>query len=180
MHTIARLPAIFDGTLNICINDLDHLVTVRNIVLVLIAKSLPPMEAADLILHLWYSAFITPEIYATLQKEVLPWIETINEGVTNIPDDDQTIGWSKFRLYITMHTSMWKGQPAYVKGDPTFGTQKAQETGDRVLTLAGADWLEALLYKQQPGWRVSSSKYRKDGLLLPFGANQENFTVPNP
>ena len=34
--------------------------------------------------------------------------------------------------------------------------------------------------KQVQGFRAPTEKFRKDGMLLPFGASRSGFNVPNP
>jgi hypothetical protein len=42
------------------------------------------------------------------------------------------------------------------------------------------DYLERALYTKPPSWRVCNIKFRKDGILLPFGTSRKDFDTPNP
>lgn len=42
------------------------------------------------------------------------------------------------------------------------------------------DYCERALYAQLRGWHLGMMKFRKEGLLLPFGASTALFNVPNP
>ncbi|XHG09041.1 hypothetical protein AWENTII_012120 [Aspergillus wentii] len=50
------------------------------------------------------------------------------------------------------------------------------------VTLASSrtDFRDRLMYRLPPSWRLAKLRFRKDGVLLPFGDSREDFTVPNP
>lgn len=56
MSTVNGLPDTYGGTMTCVLNDKYINVVARNIVMLLIAAQLPPAEAAEVILHVWYSA----------------------------------------------------------------------------------------------------------------------------
>lgn len=65
LNTINVLPPDYTGKLTILMNDRDQYVTLRNILILQILARVPnKRRAADLALHLWYSAFM-PMVYQT-------------------------------------------------------------------------------------------------------------------
>ena len=54
MKSINGLPDTYAGICTCVINDKDQAVVARNVVMLLVALLLPPVQAADLILHVWY------------------------------------------------------------------------------------------------------------------------------
>ncbi|KAL8670788.1 MAG: hypothetical protein Q9168_004686 [Polycauliona sp. 1 TL-2023] len=68
MLTVNGLPTTYEATMNCILNDISIRVVARNIVMLLLAAQLPPVEAAEVILHVWYSARLTKGMSAVIDK----------------------------------------------------------------------------------------------------------------
>ena len=68
MSTINGLPKTYEGETTCLLNDKNLNVVARNVVMLLIAAQLPPVEAAETILHVWYSARLTKGMLAAVDK----------------------------------------------------------------------------------------------------------------
>ena len=71
IHTVNNLPLNYSGKLTILLDDVQPSVAIRNLVLLLLlGDTSDPAQAAELAVHLWYSAFVTPshhhQLYAHL------------------------------------------------------------------------------------------------------------------
>lgn len=83
IRTINCLPEDYTGKLNVLLNDKQSFVVLRNIVLLEILGTISDKrKAADIALHLWYSAFI-PQEYAA---EMLPLVMSIASTEAAIHD----------------------------------------------------------------------------------------------
>ncbi|KAF7958784.1 hypothetical protein EAE96_002317 [Botrytis aclada] len=51
---------------------------------------------------------------------------------------------------------------------------------DTTLSPSRRDNLEREFYIRPPAWRVCATKFRTDGILLPFGHSRKDFDKPNP
>jgi hypothetical protein len=63
MTTINGLPSSYQGQCNVIVNDLDSLLTARNILILALASLNPDGIDTDTIIHLWYSASLTQKMY---------------------------------------------------------------------------------------------------------------------
>jgi hypothetical protein len=68
--TVNGLPEDYTGQLDITINDVAPFVTIRNILLLSLLRKIPDArKAADVALHVWYSAFLPPEYHLLLAQQ---------------------------------------------------------------------------------------------------------------
>jgi hypothetical protein len=68
--TVNGLPEDYTGQLDITINDVAPFVTIRNILLLSLLGKIPDArKAADVALHVWYSAFLPPEYHLLLAQQ---------------------------------------------------------------------------------------------------------------
>jgi hypothetical protein len=68
--TVNGLPEDYTGQLDITINDITPFVTIRNILLLSLLGKIPnTRKAADVALHVWYSAFVPPEYHLLLAQQ---------------------------------------------------------------------------------------------------------------
>jgi hypothetical protein len=77
VKTVVELPPSYNGTCEIVLNDKDDYLVSRNAILLLVAFVFDPKEAAEIMIHLWYSALIPKEMLQALQNKVFPLIEAV-------------------------------------------------------------------------------------------------------
>lgn len=70
MVSVIALPEAFDQTCICVLNDRDTVVNCRTIVRLLILMFLQPPVAAELVLHVWYSARLTSGMIQSLHRSV--------------------------------------------------------------------------------------------------------------
>lgn len=73
IRTVNKLPKDYTGKLTVLLNDRENFIVLRNILLLnTLATISDKRKAADIALHLWYSAFIPQEYYTELLSPSLP------------------------------------------------------------------------------------------------------------
>ena len=86
VKTIADLPATATQRIHAAINDREFAVVARNAILLLFALNSPnsaatnsssPLDTAEALIHLWYSAFLPAKVVSTVQEVVKPLIADV-------------------------------------------------------------------------------------------------------
>lgn len=80
IRTVNALPETYTGKLTILLNDRDNALTLRNLLILLILGHVAnPARAAELAVHLWYSAFVQASHAAGIMTLVLSVIEELKK-----------------------------------------------------------------------------------------------------
>jgi hypothetical protein len=156
----------------------------QNIILVLVAFRFPPEEAAPIMIHLWYSALIPSSVLVALRAKLLPLIHEVCVQADHqpyVPVFEMVFEKNKASLRIELTREEWHRVRKYLQVPRRLSATTAAENRHEV-TLAPSrkDELHRFLYAQPRYWRVSSVKFRTDGILLPFGCSRKEFDTPNP
>ncbi|KAK9443069.1 MYND finger family protein [Metarhizium brunneum] len=184
LRTLADLPNDFCTRVSVVVNDRDFNIVARNIImLLLLLMDDDPQRAADHIIHIWYSAFITEELSRTLQGQILKLVEGVcHETTLKQPDDlfPKTFSFTRGRVRLVLTKRSWDALQSILK-PRNLTLQKAQDVR-RAVTLAPsrADYRERAFFRQDPSSRFGSFRFRSDGILLPFGLPRKAFSTPNP
>jgi hypothetical protein len=166
------------------INDRDFDIVARNVILLLTALHFCPMDAVPMILHLWYSALIPEEMYRTLQDNILPLIQEVCVKVQDKPAASlqaKTWKYETRSLRVVLQKEQWDRLPSYVEVPSGLSAAQAQQT--RMATMLAPerrDYIDRTMHTRPPAWRVGMTKFRKEGILLPFGSPRAEFNTPNP
>ncbi|KAL6702167.1 hypothetical protein J3F84DRAFT_399618 [Trichoderma pleuroticola] len=185
VKTIAQVPAGYNKPIEVTVNDDDLDVVARNAIILLIALVSENIdEAADCIIHVWYSALIRKSDLDMMQQKVLPLVQDICEKVKD-KDAQSLLGktwrFAKGSLRLVLQKSQWDRLLTYM--NPPQGLTAEQASSIRTaVTLAESnkDFLDLHLLFQSPARRIAKHRFRQDGLLLPFGAPRQEFQEPNP
>ncbi|KAI8932556.1 hypothetical protein NX059_010732 [Plenodomus lindquistii] len=156
IKSIASLPEEYGGKCTVVTNDADFEIVARSIIFFLIAGFMPDEEAAPTIIHLWSSAMIPSSMLHRLQIKVLPLIRDVcseisqKASTTTLAKTFRLDSGSSVRI-VLMKTQWFKLQDYFIV--PATVTREAAK---------------------------SVSKFREDGILLPFGTSRAGFDTPNP
>ncbi|KAF8963713.1 hypothetical protein BDZ97DRAFT_1731661 [Flammula alnicola] len=173
--TANSLPSNYSGHLKILLNDHTPNVVCRNVILLLILGTIPDENlAADIALHFWYSAFMPIEYKLRISAIVVKFLRSMNEngdcmGFTLGPSSSlscasQDMASPFFQHIISPSGKMDDFQAEY---DLVRGAPSRRDFRDR-------------MYSQlRPSHRVAFQEYRRFGIILPFGAMNAHFNVPN-
>lgn len=178
------VPSTYSGKLNIIVNDRDLDIVARNVLmwmLLLVEKDF--IAAAQNVVHLWYSASITPTLMDTLRKEIEPLIRAVCTKIESRSDSallGKTFETPGGSLRVLLKKQSWNALLGYTKV-PNVTMAKAQEARRAVmLAPSRIDYRERAYFQEDPPTRFGAQKFREGGILLPMGASSEAYTVPNP
>jgi hypothetical protein len=204
VKTIVSLPEQYKGSVAFVINNNHFEVAARNILITLIALTTSNEdEAVHCMLHIWYSAFITARDREIITQNVLPLITVVlkltedRESEGEDQNDEKSvlvvwdIGTHKVKAQFTK--ANWKRLHIYLTGPPmpAGSPQGQQAERDNLHFWQGIhqactsssshqDRKDRSFFGLMPTVRMCKDRFMADGLLLPFGANREDFVVPNP
>lgn len=184
IKSLAGLPATYTGHCEVVINDKDPDIAARNAILLLVALRFSPEVATPIMLHIWYSALVSADMLCLLQKSVLPLIQEVCKKIQAKPAQSLlsktwTFGSRSLRLVLTK--GEWNRLPSYFEIPDGLSMVQAQAIrASTTLAPERKDYLDRALLTQPPAWRACTVKFRKDGILLPFGSSRKELDTPNP
>lgn len=185
MKTIASIPWDFRGRLTASINDVDFDIVARNAIILLIAFTVDDVDqAVDCIIHVWYSAFLTPHHVDILRSTVRPLVDDVCVKVAGKAFDvtlGKTWTFDHGSLRLVLRKEQWD-QLLRSFETPADRTAKLASEIRRAVTLAPEriDYRDRALFTKPGGQRLAATKFRDDGVLLSFGRSRAAFTEPNP
>ena len=184
VKSLAGLPTSYTGQCEIVVNDRDLDIVARNLTLLLTTLHFGPEKAAPIMLHIWYSALIPEHVSRSIQEDILPLIQEVCKKIRGKQAkslQSKTWSYGSRSLRLVLQKAMWDRLPSYFQIPNGLSTIQAQNVM-RSTTLAQEriDYLDRALYNLPPPWRVCVMRFRRDGILLPFGKPRTEFTTPNP
>ncbi|CAI7658005.1 unnamed protein product [Penicillium glandicola] len=184
VETIARLPDTYSGQCEIAMNGIHPQIFAQNIILLLVAFHFPPEEAVPIMIHLWYSALIPASVLAGLRTKLLPLIEEVCSEVAR-KRSRKLLKWvwkkNKAILHLELVREEWERLRDCLQVPSRLSATRAARNREKVmLAPRREDLFHRFLYAQPRHWRVSTMKFRRDGILLPFGCSRKEFDTPNP
>lgn len=184
VKSLTKLPATYTGHCEIDLNDRDPDIVARNAILILVALQFSPEEATPIMLHIWYSALVPADILHSLQNRVLPLVQEVQKKIQTKPaqtllSKTWTFGTRSIRIVLTKE--QWDHLSLYVEVPDGLSMAQAQAVrGSTTLAPERKDYGDRALLCMPPAWRTCVVKFRKDGILLPFGSSRRDFDTPNP
>lgn len=185
IKTVAGLPVSYAGRLAIVVNDQEFDIAARNAIFLIIALVVedPPL-AADTIIHLWYSAFITKKHTDLLTTKVHPLISSVCQKIKAKSETSMQSKLFKFgdrSLRVILKKSKWDTLLLRISTPKNLSKAQAHQIRtSSIFRLENKDNMHCRLFSQQPAHRVCEDSFRKDGVFLPMGWSRENYVVPNP
>ncbi|RDB14687.1 hypothetical protein Hypma_016436 [Hypsizygus marmoreus] len=175
VRTVNALPSSYSGKLTIMLNDKMPPTVCRNILILLILGTISDKAmAADIALHFWYSTFMPAEY--RLQMSV-PLTSFLNHMIGDAAISPYPLG-SHAKLFSVLPSEAKKIFMQYIS--QSFSMDDAQDEYDRVRTAPSReDYRERMYSGLRPSHRVAFHNYRRFGIVLPFGAVNVHFNVPN-
>lgn len=177
-------------------NDREFDVVARNTILLLLALTAQdstdiqgttiPLDFAEALIHVWYSALIPSSILSRLQDKVKPMITDVCSRIANKPPNTVLAKMWEFSagrtLRLVLKEEDWLKLPEFldIPEDMTSGDAAQIRTA---VTLAPerTDYRDRWYFKDaSPFMRIAKQRFREDGLLLPFGHPRIAFNIPNP
>ena len=184
MKSLTGLPETYAGHCEIVVNDKDSDIVARNAILLLTALHFSPDAATPMMLHMWYSALVPARMLRSLRDSVLPLVQEVCNKIQAKParsllSKTWTYGTRSLRLVLTKE--QWNHLLLYFEVPNGLSAAHAQVIRtSTTLAPERKDYFERALLTKPPVWRVCTMKFRKDGILLPFGSSRQEFDIPNP
>ena len=183
IKSIVGIPDNYNGTALCIVNDRDQIIVARNVVMLLTSLVFPPVVAAEIMLHIWYSARLRLRMLQNVKDHVRPLIA-------------QVLKESEQRKHYTLLSGTWtfgsrvlslclcKGQWEYIlmmlDAKHPVSNSEVHKQQYMKLNATALDTLEHRLLQMPPSWRVSIVKMRESGMLLPFGCCLDQYSCQNP
>ncbi|SMR61109.1 unnamed protein product [Zymoseptoria tritici ST99CH_1E4] len=205
VKSIASLPEAYTGHTTFDINEFHFEVLARNILTTLVALTTSnEAQSVHCILHVWYSAFITQNDRDIITKNVLPIIAEVANEVKHTYGEKETDTiltktWTfastsgPHDVIIELTHGQWVRLHSFLEQPqvpPGVPNEQRKDKCDlqiwqdlrRAFTYSDTrpDARHRRLFGLAPTLRVCMDRFMADGLLLPFGANRDEFVIPNP
>ncbi|OJD34037.1 mynd finger family protein [Diplodia corticola] len=190
IRTTTALPtATPHPPLTALLNDRAFPLAARNALLLLAALHVsPPSLAAATILHTWYSFLLPAAVAGALRRDVFPLVDGVCEEVADEPPRSvvsRVFARGEASVRVVLEKEGWVALRGWLDLGGGGGGVTVEEArgvrGETVGAEARRDYVERMLFCQPcGGWRVAVGKWRREGVLVPFGAGVAGFDVPNP
>ncbi|KAI1087075.1 hypothetical protein F5B19DRAFT_500400 [Rostrohypoxylon terebratum] len=187
--SVANLQETFQGPLNVVMSEMNEVIVIRNMIILLIFYfEEDPAKAAEYALHAWYSLLITEPCYELLKK-IGSVLQGVYDEIRREAGDDFALATKRLRyckgsIDITLPRIWFRSLFLFTSLHGfkyTMLRSNFQSLRRKVLsTPVATEFFESTLVPLEPYRRVSETKFREDGMLLPFGQSREDFVVPNP
>ncbi|KAK3650726.1 hypothetical protein LTR56_006131 [Elasticomyces elasticus] len=183
IKTVGNIPATYNGSISVTVNDRDFNTVGRNALVLLVALAVPDDSAAVYcMLHLNHSSMNRQGDLDLLNTNVRPLIQDVVDKIAGKAAETLQKKTWKFganELCLTLSKTCWVAMLSLLEVPPALTTKSAQRAYTDV-TMARKDSIESQYMRHSPAHRVCKEQFRKDGILLPFGNSREAFTIPNP
>lgn len=199
MLTVNSLPLNYPGKVHIVINDREPIITVRNLSLLMLLRDRGhPLQAADLALHLWYSAFVPGDHHMQLLALVTELTTSLKSQLKAGHGDlnlDFSLG-TNARLQGSLPRELLRYLSSLIMAH--HSPEKAHAEMQRVTLVSflctssstNSSWnyrmaerrrdnLDNRLAELSAAHRLSIVRFRRYGLLYPYGAMNAHFNTPN-
>lgn len=182
IKSIIGIPDDYNGTCLCIVNDKDQLVVARNVVMLLTSLIFPPIIAAELILHIWYSARLTPKMLQDVKDRVRPLIAEVVKKIEQKKNDvllSKTWTFGTRVLSLRLYKQQWSSILRLFDGEQPV-SKSEEERKYVMLNETRVDYRERRLFMLSPSRRACSFKMRETGMLLPFGSCLDGYNCSNP
>lgn len=182
MCSVNGLPGIYKGACNVVVNDKNYNVAARNIIMLLVATQLPPADAAEVILHFWYSARLTQGMLRIIDKYVKDPVAELVAKLQKKPNDvllSKRWTYGAVDVVVRLYKQQWTILLQILESKHDV-TKTEAERLKVVLAPSRIDYRDRELYGISGSRRICSTKFRESGVLAPFGTCLDHFDSSNP
>jgi len=182
VKTVTALPESYTGNVTVVINDKDDDVMVRNVIFLLLTRVENVRIAVDTILHLWYSGCLKASHQMILKMHVRPLVADFVEKISSKQENayqSKTFELPKGMVKCVLVKRQWLKLLATL--DATHNCAKTEQARIDIV-MHRQDHLDRHMFRiqHQLHQRMSIIHFKNRGVLLPFGAASEDFTISNP
>ena len=183
IKTLDEFHESYESKLDIVVNDKDECVALRNLILLALFGLEDRYEAAETIVHLWYSAKLTRKHAKTIETFLTPVVDAVClELSAEDAESNQVVARSipvgKGQFQARIRTSQWFQLQSMLSKQ--LDVQKGLGERSHIM-LERTDHIHRILFNMRNGHRrVAKDNFRRCGILLPFGASSQDFVQLNP
>ncbi|PBK94164.1 hypothetical protein ARMGADRAFT_965842 [Armillaria gallica] len=174
VKTINGLPENYSGTIKIVLNDKNPMAVCRILLILSMLGIIEDVEeAAEHVLHLWYSVFL-PISFLTHVSPLLARAATLKHlDGTPAPLTSSTTIYTKLQLdsIKILFVQLSKKEMEYAAAKKELNS--TMNAPERI------DYRERQYASLRPSHRVALDAWRRSGMLLPFGAINDHVSIPN-
>ena len=150
--------------------------------MLLVAVQVPPMDAAELILHMWYSARLTQDMLATIDTYVKQPVSDVVDKIKSKPHDiilSKKWTFGAAEVTVRLYKQQWDNLlRIFAKRHDVAKTERERQKV--VWAPSRVDWRDRALCLLAGAGRMNERKFRDTGILAPFGSCLDHFEVSNP
>ena len=184
VKSIAGLPETYHGECSVVMNDKQFVIVARNVIMLLVALKFDTKAAVPMMIHIWYSAALPRSMVDALESRILVLIEDVCSKIRNKPSGSlqaKTFAFKSSTLRVVLKKEEWFELAKYLTVPKTLTLEKSQNICHRT-TLAPEriDYRERAMLLWSGALRVVDSRFRNEGILLPYGCSRDAFDTPNP
>ncbi|KAA1477214.1 hypothetical protein DENSPDRAFT_828525 [Dentipellis sp. KUC8613] len=174
MKTVNALPADYSGQLTILVNDIDPYTVARNLAILLILGQVSDENmAVDVALHLWYSAFVPVQHPLVVLSILAPFLRRHRADQHFF----EVLGQNSVLSAIIPPDTMVL-LAALVSSDHD-AQDIMKEMQNMRFAPSRVDLHHRYYCRLKPSNRLAVHQFRRFGLVLPFGARNNEFNRPN-
>ncbi|KAF9543453.1 hypothetical protein CPC08DRAFT_823704 [Agrocybe pediades] len=177
VRTVNELPEDYSGKLTIVLNDREPIITLRNVLLLMVlGADKKNIEAADTALHLWASAYIQASHRLNIDKSLLELTQAIKRDGTHI---QLRLGDNSDLSLTTESDDFLETTRSYTREAELDLDQANAELRRIRFEPTRRDRHHRNYLRLNPSHRLACLEYRRFGIVLPFGAANNNFNTAN-
>ncbi|GJE94076.1 DUF4470 domain-containing protein [Phanerochaete sordida] len=173
LKTVNGLPENYAGQVTVLMNDISDYVTLRNILMLrVLADVSNKRRAADIALHLWYTAFIPAAYHVEIASLAVKLLAGTSDARTQLGSQsflDVNVGQDIRMLCSALLTSSAR----YSMADAADELSRIRFDPARI-DLRHRQWARC-----EGSHRLALLEYHRFALVLPFGAHSAQFNSPN-
>lgn len=163
---------------------MDTDVVTRNVIMLLLVLTISDeQEAAETVIHVWYSALIR---HADMKHvEVLrPLIQNVCDKIADRKSRSlqaKTFSFASCSVRVTLTKETWTILLASLYVPPDLSMKLADNIRLKITNPPQRkDYHHREYIFQPPEHRICKERFHEDGILVPFGFSRAEFTIPNP
>jgi len=181
--SVNGLPSGYTGTFTCVINDYNDRITGRNVIMLLAAMYLPLSDAAEFILHIWYSSGLTENLKDILQSVILPLVADVVKGFENRSPNillAKTFERKPWTLSVKLFRDQWRRLRGMLETYYDYNELQGTRIRAMMVDQPGQDRRERHMFNLSGSKRAGFFQAGIKGILLPMGIFGENYEYPNP
>lgn len=183
MQTINGLPSDYRSACSVLLNDRDHYVFTRNVLvlMILLDKNMPIDEAVEMAVDLSYSVRLSSDTAFHVSMKMQKLVITMMQSAMVDSSNSTTISVRGRSRLVVRHDV---ADIHYLSKRATSSVPRDVDDAERAMHKAllhpsRLDYRDLYYGGLKPAHRLAASTYRTNGMTRPIGTNLKEFSEPN-